>query len=143
MYRAGAYYKINGTSGEITFVSAVLEMHICVLCILLSSASFYLIINIPESWSQSVYLSQENCASLSFDIFLFTCQRLLCSLPRGILFQLQKVVNIRLSLYCDLIMTACSKLQKTKDRKKFRNCICYIHTWSLQYVNSEMAEATF
>lgn len=32
----------------------------------------------------------------------------------GILFQLQKVVNIRLSLCCDLIMTACSKLQKTR-----------------------------
>lgn len=46
-----------------------------------------------------------------------------------------KVVNIRLSLYCDLIMTACSKLQKTKDRKKFRNRVCYIHTWSPQYAN--------
>lgn len=134
MYNGGAYYEINGTSGEIN-LSAALEIHICVLCIFSRSASFYLIINIPEFWSHSEYPSQENYIILSFDIFLFTCQTLLWSLPKGVLFQLQKVVNIRLSLYCDLIMTACSKLQKTKDMKKFRNCVCYMHTCSPQYVN--------
>jgi hypothetical protein len=47
----------------------------------------------------------------------------------------QKVVNIRLSPYCDLIMTACSKLQKRKDREKLRNHVCYLHVLVLQYVN--------
>lgn len=87
--------------------------HLCFMY-LLSSASFYLIINIPEFWSHSENPSQENCVILSFDIFLFTRQTLLWSLPKGILFQLQKVVNIRLSLYCDLIMTACSKLKRQR-----------------------------
>lgn len=104
-------HKINRTGGEINLFQ-LHQKSALVSCESFQTASLPLIINILESWSQCTPITGKLHWSFFWYFFLFTRQALLCSPLRGILFQLWKLVNIRLSLFCDLIMTACSNYQR-------------------------------
>lgn len=92
------------------------------------SAAFFLVINSRVVMAGGAH--HRKTVSFSLHMFCSHAKHSREAFPGGFYLNSKKLLHKAEPVLWDLIMTACSRLQKTEGREKFRNCICYIHTVS-------------